>query len=173
VPDHASLEPLCHPEIPAIEALAKTIWREHHAKFISAAQIEYMLRGKYTSADLGPFIGAADRWLDVLRVDGAPCGFLRCLQTSPRELKIAEIYLSGAQRRKGLGRMMLDHAEARARRLGCSTLVLYVNQRNDTAVGAYRQFGFVVTEETIIDIGNGFVMDDYRMEKLLLNSPAA
>ena len=38
---------------------------------------------------------------------------------------------------------------------------------NLNTVAAYRKSGFVVTESKVIDIGGGFVMDDYRMEKVL------
>jgi hypothetical protein len=32
---------------------------------------------------------------------------------------------------------------------------------------AYQKIGFIKTEELVIDIGNGYVMDDFRMEKLI------
>lgn len=165
--DGASLEPLCYAEIDAIAVLARAIWREHFTKIISEAQIEYMLAGRYTEADLAPYIDGTDRWFDVLRVGGAAVGFLRCMRTGPDELKIEQIYLENSQRGKGLGKTMLAHAEARARRLGCSHLSLFVNRRNDEAIRAYRHSGFVVAEEKLVDIGNGFVMDDYVMTKPL------
>ena len=162
-----TLEPIRHSEINEIGNLARAIWREHFVKIISAAQIEHMLVGRYTEADLAPYIGGADRWFDVLRVAGEASGFLRCLRTSADELKIEQIYLTKAQRGKGLGTLMLAHAEARARELGCRSMVLLVNRRNDDAIRAYRQSGFVVKEEQLVDIGNGFVMDDYLMQKTL------
>jgi hypothetical protein len=30
---------------------------------------------------------------------------------------------------------------------------------------AYQKIGFEIIEELVIDIGNGFIMDDYKMEK--------
>jgi ribosomal protein S18 acetylase RimI-like enzyme len=63
--------------------------------------------------------------------------------------------------------MMLRHVEERARERGCRSLVLQVNKRNDIAVAFYRKAGFSVREEAVFDIGGGFVMDDYVMEKAL------
>lgn len=36
-----------------------------------------------------------------------------------------------------------------------------------SAIAAYRKYGFTVREEVVQDIGGGFVMDDYIMEKPL------
>jgi ribosomal protein S18 acetylase RimI-like enzyme len=46
-------------------------------------------------------------------------------------------------------------------------VILAVNKRNTAAIGSYRKYGFVVRESIVDDIGHGFVMDDYVMEKKL------
>ena len=51
--------------------------------------------------------------------------------------------------------------------LGANRLVLNVNKRNEKAIRAYRRNGFTIVESEKIDIGNGFVMDDYVMAKEL------
>jgi ribosomal protein S18 acetylase RimI-like enzyme len=61
----------------------------------------------------------------------------------------------------------LRHVEDRARALGCRTLMLTVNKLNTDSVAVYRKAGFTVREEAVFDIGNGYVMDDYVMEKRL------
>jgi hypothetical protein len=38
-------------------------------------------------------------------------------------------------------------------------------------VGAYRKNGFEVAREIVVDIGGGFVMDDFLMEKTLAPLP--
>jgi len=62
---------------------------------------------------------------------------------------------------------MLLHVEAQARRHGLSVLVLQVNKQNLDSIAIYLKAGFTVREETVFDIGNGFVMDDYVMVKML------
>jgi ribosomal protein S18 acetylase RimI-like enzyme len=165
--NHASIRPLRFAEIDDIASLAKLIWREHHTKFITDAQIEYMLSGKYTLEDLQPFIGASDRWFDVLRVDGAICGFLRCIQTSSHQLKLSEVYVSRTQRGRGFGRLLLARAESLGKDVGCKSIFLYVNRRNDVPIAAYKRAGFASKGEQVFDIGGGFVMEDFLMEKLL------
>ncbi|MBK9522102.1 MAG: GNAT family N-acetyltransferase [Rhodocyclaceae bacterium] len=162
-----SLTPICFAEIAEVGVLARSIWREHFTKIISEAQIEYMLEGRYTEADLVPYIDSTDRWFDVLRVDGVAAGFLRCIRTEPDEFKVEQIYLAQSQRGKGFGKYLLASAETRAQALSCRSIFLYVNRRNDEAIRAYRQFGFAIESEQVVDIGNGFVMDDYVMRKSL------
>jgi ribosomal protein S18 acetylase RimI-like enzyme len=46
-------------------------------------------------------------------------------------------------------------------------VILQVNKRNVNAIASYRKYGFAVRTSTVDDIGRGFVMDDYVMEKKL------
>ena len=44
-------------------------------------------------------------------------------------------------------------------------MYLTVNKHNELAIRAYRGTGFDVIDSVETDIGEGFVMDDYIMEK--------
>ncbi|MEO8488040.1 MAG: hypothetical protein ABI585_17060, partial [Betaproteobacteria bacterium] len=48
-----------------------------------------------------------------------------------------------------------------------ANLVLNVNKRNAKAIAAYRACGLATREDVVVDIGGGFVMDDYVMAKPL------
>jgi diamine N-acetyltransferase len=167
VPDPPSLRPLRASEISDIGDLGRAIWREHYPGIISSAQIEYMLRERYTESDLVPYVDASDRWFDVLRVAGNPSGFLRTSLAGHEQLKLEEIYVSASMRGKGYGKLLLDRAEALAAQRRCTRVILYVNRKNEGSVAAYRRHGYAVRESKVFDIGNGFVMDDYVMEKTL------
>jgi GNAT superfamily N-acetyltransferase len=167
MPSTCALEPLRISGIPEIGELARAIWRQHYASIIGSAQIEYMLRNKYTPMDLEPYVGAPDRWFDVLRVDDKPSGFLRTFRASRDEFKLEEIYVAKGLRGKGYGKLLLDRAESLAREQRCRTMFLYVNRANEGSIGAYLRNGFTVKESKVVDIGHGFVMDDYLMEKSL------
>jgi len=56
--------------------------------------------------------------------------------------------------------------ERRALAVGAQLIALNVNRRNP-ARQAYERLGFAITGELVTDIGAGFVIDDYRMEKIL------
>lgn len=162
-----NLRPLARADFDGVAALARTIWLEHYTKIITREQIEYMLGGRFTAANLERYLDAPDRWMFVLRQDGALIGYCSyALTSTPRELKLEQLYLLPALHGRGLGRLMLEHVETHARRLGMDTLMLQVNKHN-TAREVYLKGGFKVREEVVIDIGQGYVMDDYIMSKQL------
>jgi ribosomal protein S18 acetylase RimI-like enzyme len=164
----ARLDAITEADFELVASLGETIWRSHYAKMLSMAQIEYMLTGRYTPDKLRQYINVADCRLDVLRLANKPIGYCSYARTSlPDEMKLEQLYLLQEHRGKGLGGFMLRHIEAQARRHGLSVLVLQVNKRNVDSVAIYRKAGFTVREETVFDIGNGFVMDDYVMVKML------
>jgi ribosomal protein S18 acetylase RimI-like enzyme len=49
--------------------------------------------------------------------------------------------------------------------LGSRRLWLQVNKKNAAAIRFYQSAGFEVIREAAFDIGGGFVMDDYVIEK--------
>lgn len=64
----------------------------------------------------------------------------------------------------------MEFIEQLASGRGLVLLWLTVNKANPS-VKAYQRLGFRIAAELEIDIGSGFVMDDFRMEKQL--APAA
>lgn len=55
---------------------------------------------------------------------------------------IDELYVVPSARRRGLGRVLLDFAVARARELGIVALHLVVERRNERAAALYRRLGW-------------------------------
>jgi diamine N-acetyltransferase len=51
--------------------------------------------------------------------------------------------------------------------------MLTVNKGNEGSIAIYRKSGFSVRESVVFNIGNGYVMDDFIMEKRLPPLPAA
>jgi GNAT superfamily N-acetyltransferase len=151
-----------------VARLGETIWRAHYPKMISMAQVDYMLAGRYTPDKLRRYLNSGDRWLELLTLAGRPVGYCSYARTStPGEMKLEQLYLLEECRGKGLGGLMLRHVEAQARRRGLGVLMLQVNKRNADSIAVYRNAGFTVREEATFDIGSGFMMDDYVMEKAL------
>jgi GNAT superfamily N-acetyltransferase len=85
---------------------------------------------------------------------------------SDARLFISKLYLLAAHRKSGAGRESLAMIERMARERGATHLWLTVNKGNPS-VRAYERLGFQIAEAIVMDIGGGFVMDDYRMEKAI------
>ena len=62
---------------------------------------------------------------------------------------------------------MLRHAALAARQMNAKYLRLNVNKHNSKAIRAYQRNGFVTVESVKNDIGAGFFMDDFVMQKTL------
>lgn len=164
----ARLDAMTAADFGTLARLAEVIWRSHYTRIIGSAQIDYMLAERYTPEKLRLYLNADDRWLMLLRTDSRAVGYCSyALTENPGEMKLEQLYLLPELQGKGLGRLMLRHVEEQAGVRGRSTLVLQTNKRNVDAIAFYRKAGFTVREEAVFDIGNGFVMDDYVMEKVL------
>ena len=162
------LDPLTESDFDIVAQLADTIWRAHYSSLIGMAQIDYMLDGRYAPERLRGYLGSQERWLWLLRVAGVPAGYCSCsLVEETDAMKLEQLYLLADYKGQGLGGRMLRHVEAKASAMGRSRLFLTVNKGNTDSIAIYRKSRFVVREEAVFDIGNGYVMDDYVMEKRL------
>lgn len=174
MPHLRELEPPSFRIVPAgaddlamVTALADVIWREHYASILEEAQIDYMLRRMYANATLASELARGIAF-DLAYVDATPIGFASYGPAPSGEgWQLHKLYLLAAHRGGGHGAAMIERASARARDAGATRLELRVNRRNQLAIRAYERAGFVVRESVTVDIGEGFVMDDYVMERTL------
>jgi len=161
-----SVKSVAREDAAAISALAREIWYPHYAAIVSRAQIEYMLAQRYDPEIIRAELVSGTAWWDKLLVDGMMMGFSSYFLTgTPGEMKLDKLYVHHDHQRRGHGGMLLDRVLGIARAHGCTRLMLAVNKHNDTAIAAYRKYGFRIAESVVKDIGGGFVMDDYLMVK--------
>jgi GNAT superfamily N-acetyltransferase len=155
-------------QLAEVRALAETVWRAHYPGIIAPEQIEYMLARGYSDEALAPFVDGPECGLDIALVDGAPAGFAAWYATDRiGEVKLDKLYVLPAAQRGGVGGALIAHVAAKAREAGAVSLILNVNKHNAQAIRAYEKHGFAVKKAVVVDIGEGYVMDDYVMEKRL------
>ncbi len=63
--------------------------------------------------------------------------------------------------------MFLNRVEEEVRQSGADLIFLHVNKRNIQAIRSYERNGYRKEESVVVNIGGGFVMDDYIMVKHL------
>ena len=156
-----------HDHIAAVAALAREIWTEHYVPFIGRPQVDYMLdRFQSAPAVAAQLADGCEYFLG--RNHGVDAGYCAAVPDAGEEaLKLSKIYVRRACRGRGLGRAMLAHVEALGRDRGLTRLWLTANKHNHDSLAWYTRMGFVHAGATVQDIGHGFVMDDYIMEKPL------
>jgi ribosomal protein S18 acetylase RimI-like enzyme len=168
------IAPLREGEVETLCALARTIWRAHYPPIIGAEQTEYMLAQRYEPGVINAERARPDVWWDTLSEDGVIVAFASSLALhADHALKLDKLYVLPACQRKGYGAALVEHTCERAARLRYSKVVLAVNKRNVKAIAAYRKYGFSIARAVVKDIGGGFVMDDYVMERSVPRLEAA
>jgi ribosomal protein S18 acetylase RimI-like enzyme len=114
------------------------------------------------------FLGRPDRGLELALAGGALAGFAAWYLTgNPAEAKVDKLYVLQSRQRHGLGGRLIARVVDAARAAGATTLILNVNKQNTVAIRAYEKHGFTIREAVVVDIGRGYVMDDYVMAKPL------
>ncbi|HEY6912082.1 MAG TPA: GNAT family N-acetyltransferase [Myxococcales bacterium] len=150
-------------ELPIVSHLAGRIWRAHYTSILSREQIEYMLAWMYDVEQLRRDVARGVVY-ELLFEGERPIGFCG-YEPVGSELKLHKLYLEVTEHGRGLGTLMLRHVEDEARRRGLPMVVLGVNRFNEKAIRTYERNGYTVRKELKTDIGGGYVMDDYIMEK--------
>ncbi len=157
------------PELPVVQKLAHRIWPEVYPGIISRAQIEYMLTVWYHPSAMAREMELRGTWFALIEAAGhGPAGYLSFERYPGTDVCfINKLYLLPEMHGCGLGAAALTWAGERAREMGCGRLQLRVNKANAGAIRAYKRAGFTFLDDVCTDIGSGFVMDDFRMEKPL------
>lgn len=101
-----------------------------------------------------------------VEAEGQSIGYL-AYEIREDYLFISKIYLLNSERGKGISSQLFDWLESQALAEGKNRLHLHVNRDNLQAIEVYQHKGFSVVQSAVSDIGGGFVMDDYFMEKPL------
>jgi ribosomal protein S18 acetylase RimI-like enzyme len=158
--------PLAEGEIDAVIELAGVIWRRHYPGIISMQQIDYMLAQRYTPTVIRAQMQSGSAWWDKVLLGERMIGFAQ-YELHGRSMKLDKLYLHPDFQRLGYGAGMLAHVEEQARSRGADAVRLNVNKHNVKAIAAYRKSGYEVVDAVVADIGSGYVMDDYIMEKRL------
>ena len=102
----------------------------------------------------------------ILSVDGVDKGYASYQDLGEGVFKLHKIYVLPDQQGKGTGRFMIEHIIAQVKNNNGTRLQLQVNKGNK-AKSFYEKLGFAVVRDFVLKIGNGYIMDDYLMEKII------
>jgi len=150
-------------QIEIVAALAKEIWTEHYIPIIGKKQVDYMLDKFQSKQAILEQIRTGVLYFLMKERDE----FIGYIAAQPKgvELFLSKIYIKSSRRAKGYGKKAVQFAEMLAQERGLRKIVLTVNKNNVIAIKVYEKIGFRNAGSLVQDIGSGFVMDDYKMEK--------
>ena len=154
-------------QIADVAHLAREIWCEHYVPIIGQGQVDYML-GKFQSERaITEQIAEAYEYYIVTHHEKS-VGYMAVVpKMSEASLMLSKIYVKKSARGRGLGQKMLEFMGNLCRHRNIKKIWLTVNKNNSHAIAWYSRMGFINTASLIQDIGEGFVMDDYQMEKTI------
>jgi len=159
-------------EVEALAHMAHHIWNEYWPALIGQEQTDYMVE-KFQSlnafrADIAD--NGYEYWFimddegDTPRIIGYTGGHT---ESETNRFFISKIYLLADERGKHFASRVIEFYDRLCADRGLAALYLTVNKHNELGIRAYRAKGFETIDAVETDIGEGFVMDDYIMEKKL------
>jgi ribosomal protein S18 acetylase RimI-like enzyme len=160
-----SIRQAAREDIPLIRELCFKVWPQTYASILSQEKIDYMLDLMYSSDSLEKQMDTGSQFIFVYE-DEQAVGFAAYFEKSPIIFKLDKIYILPSQQGKGTGKFVIDYILEVIKQKGATALELQVHRQNK-ARNFYEKLGFVIIEEKDFDIGNGFFMNDYVMEKKL------
>lgn len=146
-----------------IEDLGKIIWTEHYTPIIGIEQVNYMLQ-KFQSAEVILNQIKEGYKYFIIRFQNEPIGYISVIKDK-QSLFLSKLYIHKDFRGRKFGKQALSYIQDLAIELDCASISLTVNKYNSKSIKAYERMGFENVEALIIDIGGGFIMDDYKLTK--------
>ncbi|EAZ95703.1 putative acetyltransferase [Flavobacteria bacterium BAL38] len=159
-----NIVPLQKEQLSIVAELAYEIWPTAYGEILSSEQLQYMLAQFYSLEALETQFQNGQHFLllkDAERAVGFLSYELNCYHS--QKLKIHKIYVLSSEQGKGLGKLLIDKAIEIAIAQNQKAVFLNVNKYNKARF-FYEKLGFTIVKEEVIEIGNGYVMDDYVME---------
>lgn len=151
--------------------MAHTIWNEYWPALIGQEQVDYMVENFQSLNAIKQDMAerAYEYWF--LRAEEAD-GSSRIVgytggheEPETNRYFISKIYLLAEERGRGFASKTIRFYEELCRKRGLRAMYLTVNKHNELGIRAYKGKGFETIDAVVTDIGNGFVMDDFIMEK--------
>ena len=150
-------------DIRRLTKVAREVWREANTAFCTPEQVEYMIEKFQSFEAISGQLVHGYRYF-LIEEDGEILGYFG-VQPQDERLFLSKFYILKQNRGRGLFSVGLDYMCALSREGEMGAIYLTVNRNNSHAYEVYLAKGFKVIAEECADIGFGFVMDDYIMEK--------
>lgn len=152
-------------EIFIIKSLSDRIWPLTFRDILTQEQIAYMMEMMYSKASLEKQMSEGHHYV-LIEDDGEYLGYLsyELNYKGSSITKIHKIYILPSLQGKGLGRYFIEEVSKIAEANNNNELSLNVNRYNK-AIDFYKRVGFDIVDTEDIDIGNGFLMEDYVMNR--------
>lgn len=149
-----------------IQAIAHGTWYTAYSGIVSDEQLKFMLNMMYSTNALKSQIYEKNHVYLLVEENENYIGYAsyELNYENTGKVKIHKIYVLPDCQQKGAGRLLINKIEQIARAAGSDSIVLDMNKQNPS-ISFYNKIGFTIIAEKCAEIGHGYVMDDYILEK--------
>lgn len=154
-------------DIEIIQDIANNTWYDTYGDLLTIEQIKYMLDKMYNKGELLSQLKNGHTFL-IAEQNNRDLGFagFSLINHETATYKLHKLYVLPESHGKGVGKLLINEVLNLVKKSGGTKLQLNVN-RNNKASKFYSSAGFIIKETVDLDIGNGFFMNDYVMEKTI------
>ncbi|WP_240420645.1 GNAT family N-acetyltransferase [Paenibacillus periandrae] len=153
--------------IAVLAQMAEEIWNEYFVTVISNEQIDYMLEKFQSVQAITNQITNQGYEYYFMNVNEHNVGYLGIKQEEDK-LFLSKFYIQKEHRGKGYASEAMELLVNLCNNRKLGTIWLTVNRYNDATIAIYEKKGFRTVRTQVANIGNGFVMDDNIMEKVIV-----
>lgn len=156
-------------QLQVLAATASEIWHEFFPYILTDAQIDYMVE-KFQSYEAMKKQMKNGYVYYLFMIENQVAGYTGICpgeENGKKKLFLSKLYLKKAFRGQGLASKAFLFLEDYCKENSLEAIWLTVNRHNAHTISVYEKKGFVTVREQVADIGNGYVMDDYVMEKYI------
>lgn len=152
-------------DLPTIQKIAKVTWGPTYTHIIGEEQVEYMLGKMYNIDALQAQLAQGHKFL-IAEQGSKKVGFASYSRDEGDAFHLHKLYVLPEIHGQGVGKLLMNEVVSKVRAEGGKYLRLNVNRYNK-AKDFYESAGFKIKESVDNEIGNGFLMNDYIMEKTI------
>lgn len=156
-------------DVSLIKLLAEEIFPVTFRSILSDDQIEYMMDMMYESSSIIKQMENGHHFAIIVdNMNRAAVGYTsyQLNYDMTNRTKIHKLYIKENYHRKGIGEKVLKFVMGVSSKFGNESLFLNVNKYNKQAINFYYKNNFKLIKKENIDIGSGYVMDDFVFELL-------
>ena len=155
-------------DIHTIQDIMSKVWPQIYTAIISEDQINYMIQMMYSDQSLYRQMKDGHHFI-IAESDNIPVGYASFSRTENwTTYKLHKLYVDINMQRKQIGAVLLNKIVQVIKSDHGKFLQLQVNRNNLKALNFYKKHDFLIIKAIDMDIGGGYFMKDYILQKRLM-----
>lgn len=151
----------------SIQNIARKTWPATYSTILLAEQLDFMLNKFYSVESLTANSAVGHKFL-LAKLSSEVVGFAGYkINYKPQCTHLHKLYVMPEMQGRNIGEKLLKSVEGFALQSDQVAVSLNVNRFNK-AITFYQKVGYSIVESVDIEIGNGYLMEDFIMKKAIV-----